>query len=384
MAYRIQTSKEERKFEAYVKAILGRGTAKEVVDTLAQLEVPQPYRVRVKVVYSRRSPREVIDDLAERRLCSRLARDSAAYSYETAIGRKEPREISVPFLVSGFAQSDIGPSVNAIISVCRSQEWAALRRFLKKQYPRLVPILLSQSELRLAAKMLKRVSDHEVRVTSFSAKESLHGRTAKPAKSVREWTDEELDGALANIQERGQILTSLDVEFYPMVGQHSHIRPNAHCKIRKDGEIEVSGSFRLALETVAVHVAKVGERKLRFYHGRGLREASYTPRPLAINYAQPIFEDMQNVRKLVSVLTDYKDSMHAVIHGNPYAHVRLTDLWDGSSFDVWAVPPQRIALVPGLKASEAAFERLVHFIFEAFHEGKIVTYDREQRALEAT
>ena len=97
-----------------------------------------------------------------------------------------------------------------------------------------------------------------------------------------------------------------------------------------------------------------------------------------------IFDDIEHVRKLVSVLTDYKHSMHAVIHGNPYAHVRLTDLCDGSSFDVWAVPPQCVALVPGLKASEAAFERLVHFIFDAFREGKIVTYDREQRALEAT
>jgi hypothetical protein len=76
--------------------------------------------------------------------------------------------------------------------------------------------------------------------------------------------------------------------------------------------------------------------------------------------------------------------MHAVAHGNPYAHLAMTDLLDGSSFDVWAVPPDRIALVPGIKASEGAFGRLVNYIFDSFGEGSIATYDQEERTLEAT
>jgi hypothetical protein len=42
-----------------------------------------------------------------------------------------------------------------------------------------------------------------------------------------------------------------------------------------------------------------------------------------------------------------------------------------------------MALLPGLKASEGAFERLVNYIFESFREGGITTYDREERPLEA-
>ncbi len=172
-----------------------------------------------------------------------------------------------------------------------------------------------------------------------------------------------------NIQDRPQVVTSLDVDFLPRVGGHSHIRPKARCKIRKAGEIEVSGSFQLAFDAVATQVARVGEKKLRFFHGRGLRETQYTPRPLAINYPSPLFDDVKVVRSFVQVLAKYPQSMHAVAHGNPYAHVRLTDLFEGSSFDIWAITPQRVALIPGLKASEAAFERIVHYIFDAFREG---------------
>ena len=75
--------------------------------------------------------------------------------------------------------------------------------------------------------------------------------------------------------------------------------------------------------------------------------------------------------------------MHAVEHGNPYAHVKMTDMYDGSSFDVWAISPSRIALMPGLKASEAAFERIVDYIFDKFREGQIADYGNEGRTLKS-
>lgn len=96
---------------------------------------------------------------------------------------------------------------------------------------------------------------------------------------------------------------------------------------------------------------------------------------------QPVFEKLDTVQNFVHILSKYPNSMHAVVHGNPYAHVKLTDIFDGSSFDIWAISPSRIALMPGLKATEAAFERLVHYIFDKFREGQIANYDYEGRTL---
>ena len=57
-------------------------------------------------------------------------------------------------------------------------------------------------------------------------------------------------------------MTSMEFEFYPKIGELKHVLPRATCKILKHGEIEVSGSFRLVLESAVTHVARVGERKL--------------------------------------------------------------------------------------------------------------------------
>jgi len=267
-----------------------------------------------------------------------------------------------------------------VISICKSDEWKIMERLIKDEYPRLVPILLSQGELIAGVKRLRQAALHNVRVKSFSAKEKLGETSNKGKTSIREWTDKQLDEALQIIRERGQVLTSLEVEFFPRVGDRSHVVPKATCKIRKTGEIEVTGSLRLAFNAVAKEVARVGEKKLRNYSGRGLREAEYKPRPLAINFQQPIFDDLETVRGFVHLLSKYPRSMHAVEHGNPYAHVKITDLFDYSAFEVWAIPPSRIALLPGLKASEAAFERLVHHIFDGFNEGQVVEYERNGRA----
>lgn len=378
---RLRSEKAEREFQIYVQALLRSGDHTEVLDRLADLEVPRPYNVRLKVVYAQTSPREVFDRYVA--AGARIVPTSVnhpSYQYKTGEGSRSSR---VPFFVMPFTGPHSHQHVAAVVSVCRSRQWRSLRKLMKSMYPALVPVLLSQSELVRAAKSLKQQTGHDVRVRALSAKERIHRVTTRQRRSVRYWTDEELDDALMKVQEMQQVVTSLDIEFFPRIGEHSHVVPSAIGKIRKDGELEVSGSFRVAFDAIAVPVARAGLQKLHFFAGRGLREAQYAAKPLAISFNRPVFEELDTVRAFVKMLRKYPKSMHAVAHGNPYAHLQMTDLLDGSSFDVWAVPPDRIALIPGLKASEGAFERLVTYIFESFREGQITTYDREERPLEA-
>src|SRR6185437_12973062 len=111
--------------------------------------------------------------------------------------------------------------------------------------------------------------------------------------------------------------------------------------------------------------------KFQTYSRRGLKENNYIAAPLCIQYAEPVFDRVQEVRRLVQVLSHYPHSMHAVKHGNPYAFVQLSDVYDGSAFDIWALSPTRITVVPKLKATEAAVSRLIQFIFERFREGRV-------------
>ena len=368
---------EERELEAYLRALLTYQNDDSVMQALSDLEVPSPYRVRIKVVYSPDSPTAVFEKLAENGEIQSLTSKVHTYVYESTVGRKQPQDIRALFHIGSFDNS-VSQKVKAIISICKNDQWGILRRYIKKNYPRLVPILLSQAELIQGAKALKKITGHQVYVRSFSAKETLPSEDGKRSKSIREWTQEELDTALLSIQDRHQMITSLEVDFLPRLGEAVHVQPKASCKIRKTSEIEVTGSFNLVYKAVAEYIAQVGERKLLFFSGRGLRESRYKPQPLSIDFSRPVFDDVQVVRNLVSILRKYPRSVYAVEHGNPYAHVKIADLFDGSSFDVWAMPPSRLALMPGLKASEAGFERLVHYIFDAFREGKLTEYGREK------
>jgi hypothetical protein len=135
--------------------------------------------------------------------------------------------------------------------------------------------------------------------------------------------------------------------------------------------MDLTGNFDLVWRFVVEHVAQVGQRKLSSYAKRGLRERRYDAAPLRITYSRPLFDKVETVRRLVRVLQAYPRSMHSVQHGNPYAYVQVSDSFDGSSFDVWALSPNAISIVPRLKATEAAIARLIQWIFEEFQEGSV-------------
>lgn len=94
----VQSSNEEREFEAYFEALLrSYKENQEVIDGLAELDVPPPYRVRVKVVYAEGSPGGVVDRLVDCGHLSRLTNHSASYVYEASVGHKHEKQVRVPF-----------------------------------------------------------------------------------------------------------------------------------------------------------------------------------------------------------------------------------------------------------------------------------------------
>jgi hypothetical protein len=375
MRRQISSSSEDRQFRQYILALFDAPDRQSLFEALSRLDVPRPYYARMKVVFSEQPPVDVVDRMVGSGRLQRLSKTSPVFLHKTGVGGDVRRRVQVPFAVLPFADVSPDGAVQAIVSVCKADEWQVLRRCIRSAYPKLVPILLSQAELMGAAKRLGELTSHSVQVRCLSAKERIAVPKSRARKTVREWTDEELDKVLMTVQDRHQLITSIDLEFFPRTAEQLHVVPSAVCRVRRSGEIEVDGSFALAFSTVANDVAAVGQKKLAFYAGRGLRQADYKPRPIAVTYAQPVFEDTAVVRGLVSLLTKYPHSMHAVIHGNPYAHVSVTDAHDFSSFEVWAIPPSKLAILPGLQASSAAFERLVDFVFERFREGALTEYN---------
>jgi len=371
--------KIEKEFKAFITEIYKLNSHKEILDNIINLKLPKSYKFRLKVLYSKVELYNVFDYLTSKEIIKKLSEKSFSYNYETISGRIDKKLVSIPFYLQSLSEYEIGENIQLLISICKSGEWNILKRLIKNNYPKIVPVLLSQSELIKSIKRLREFSGHSVKVKSLSVKESLNGNNGQKIKSIREWTDEDLDDVLNSVLDRRQLINSIDIEYFPEIKGKSYSIPKATCKIRKSGEIEVSGNLHIPLKSVVLELAKVGQDNLRFYSGRGLRESSYKPKPFSINFNKPIFEEIQVVRTFVETIKRYPHSMHSVQHGNPYAHIKLTDIYDFSSYEVWAIPPSHIAILPGLKTTEAAFERIVHYIFDKFREGKVENYGQSNK-----
>lgn len=375
MVYRIQSEKDEREFQNYVEAVMKSADKSSIIEALSGVNVPQPFRIRAKVIYSQHSPIMLFDTLAKQRVIEKLSENSPAYAFRKIVGRKDSKTIKIPFFIAPSLEEK-GEQIQTVISISKTCEWRELGKILQNSYPGIVPVLMSQQELIQCSKILKKITAHSVRVRSYTVKERIDNGDGGKRRSVRTWTNEQLEQTLGNVLDRQQMITSIDFDFFSCIDGISNISPKSTCKIRKEGEVEIIGDFSLAFNNIIRYVSEKGFNKLTMLSGRGLKESKYEVRPVALYYDQSIFEELKDVRNFVKVMCEFPNAMYTVAHGNPHAHLIITDYYDGSSIDVWAIPPSRIALIPGLKATEASFERLVHYIFDNFREGKIGNYGR--------
>lgn len=373
MPRRLGNEKEKRAFERRRSVAFG---STNILESLHALEIARPYSIRCKVVYHGEDidpdsipfGRKHIDfDFSPHQKAER------SYMFRTTRQSSDRPPIKMPFAMFKHGES----RSRMIVSACTRDEWKTLRRFLKKQYPTVIEVFLTQLQI---MKLIERLHAHvgpALRIRSYTAKEAIDESTRKHTKSVREWTNEPFEEAFRTIKERSQFITAVDLEFKTDARTQNMPPELTHCKIRRCGEIEVMGDFLFVFEWAIAEIIRIADQKLKFFHARGLRQSNYKARPIAIQYDTEVFAEVAGIRRLVDTLKLYKNSMHSVVHGNPYAHVKLTDTMDGSSFDVWALSASEIALVPGLRASEAAFERLINHVFETFQEGSIAAYEHK-------
>jgi hypothetical protein len=374
MSGRLVTASQRSQFEDFVRALFQSGPLEVALRHLGELDVPFPYRTRMKVVYSRSSAESVLEVAKSPFQIQRLDGAIPSYLLRTdGSGRKADRR-HAQFAVFPTAQ----PHVSVVLSIATSHQWQEIHRFLRSRYPRLVSIYLSQKELVAAVNSVAAVdSDITVRVKEISAKESLGRATTKKIKSVREWTEETLDETLSQTAERQQHIVALTLAFFRKIGERISVEPHLMCRVTREAQVDISGRFDWAWSTVMPYLSRVAGEKLSFYSDREIKKrdsGGRRPAPLAIRFRSPVFDEVSAVRQLVGVLSKYPHGMYAVRHGNPYAFVNLADTIDGSSFEIWALTATELALVPQLQASEAAFSRLVGFIFENFREGDVVEY----------
>jgi hypothetical protein len=368
---RLHSAKARNEFERFVRALFLSGGPEVILRHLSDVSVPAPYQIRLKVIYSRSD----VSDLLVTRGSFELERfRSESPVFRLRVRPATPHQGSRETVFAVLPTEK--PRANVLLSITTSERWKDLLRLVKSKYPRIAPVYLTQRELVEAAKRIasKEGEELEVRVREVSSKERLDVDSRKRIKSVREWTDEDLEEILVQAVERQQTLASLSLSFHKRIAGETSVEPTLLCKLTKESTVSVNGRFDWAWSLLVPYLSALAESKLDFLALRGMRDRNYRAAPVAIKFRVPIFEKVEAVRQLISVLKKYPHGMYSVTHGNPYVHLKVADVLDGSSFEIWALTGDHLVLIPQLQASEAAFSRLLSYIFERFREGEVVEY----------
>ena len=116
--------------------------------------------------------------------------------------------------------------------------------------------------------------------------------------------------------------------------------------------------------------AKRGER-LRAVAGTADRRA---PEPLIVNFARKVFADPGNNGAHIDAIAAMPHAAIGEYHSNPCIHLSLVDYMDCSSYDIWVLVSNKLAIVPQFSAGGASMGGLANPLLERFGDATIEKY----------
>jgi hypothetical protein len=234
--------------------------------------------------------------------------------------------------------------------------------------PRLfLPYVTSKSLAKVVLSASKQKDVHDFEVSDVGARSRIENKKSRRIRSERIWTEEPIENVLSILRDRGQWLQSLSFHCKMQNGDGSTFcsgHMSRRCIFR------VQGDFQWFKEHVIDPTISEAGQTMRFYSNRARRETpNNDPRPIVIEYPEPVFRDKSQNRRLAHSLNRLSKANVSVIHANPYFHASVVDFTDGSSYEVWVLSENRIIVTPQFRATSSSIERVCDHILSSFEEG---------------
>jgi hypothetical protein len=236
--------------------------------------------------------------------------------------------------------------------------------------PRLfLPYVTSKSLEKVVLTASKHEDILDFEVSDVGARSRIENKKSRRIRSERIWTEEPVENVLSILRDRGQWLQSLSF----------------HCKIKNGDDaifctgnmsrrciFRVQGDFQWFKKRIIDPTISEAVQTMKFYLNRARQETpNNEPRPIVIEYAEAIFRDKSQNRRLVHSLNRLSKANVSVIHANPYFHASVVDFTDGSSYEVWVLSENRIIVTPQFRATVSSIGRVCDHILSSFEEGDV-------------
>ena len=147
-------------------------------------------------------------------------------------------------------------------------------------------------------------------------------------------------------------------------------------QISRSGQLKFRHSFLVFKRHVLPHAVSLAMEKFKMYSNRSREDNGGGASPLVIKLQSDMFGGRERNRRFIEAMQGMKYTSSGIYHANSYVNMSLVDHMDGSTFEIWAMSPDTITLVPQLRATQASISRLVAHIFEKFQEGKVLEYEQ--------
>jgi hypothetical protein len=180
------------------------------------------------------------------------------------------------------------------------------------------------------------------------------------------WLNLGLDGSFDFAHEQNGWFSSLTFELI----QGNRIL--GEVTLKRNGIVKVRGGFKKVFYNLLEPIFENVHNSFKLFTGRSRKDSpALDVRPIVINFGRDQLGDLGERNRIIESLRLLDKTSTSVIHNNPYLQLSFIDYSDGSTFDIWALNPSELIIVPQLKGTVPAIRRLVSHVFDSYAEGTI-------------
>jgi hypothetical protein len=260
---------------------------------------------------------------------------------------------------------------NVYVAISLEPTWfyrEGLRPLLQYLQPRLVLGFIPHARLlRLVTEFREKWGFTDLIITHASQRlrlpeEGKHKRVVP----VVSWPAMSVDEAFSWVQENNGWFQSMHFD------ARRNGRVAARVAIAREGFVQTDYEFTKVFQSFVLPVCHIHFENRTLFSKRARKDNErLATKPLTIEFPANRFRDVGENAKFIHAMRRLTTASVSVLHGNPHIHLSIIDYFDGSTFDVWVLSPERMILVPQLKATVGAIKRIVKHTFDHYCEGEV-------------
>ena len=260
-----------------------------------------------------------------------------------------------------------------VVSDCKSAEFNGIfMPFISKHSLNISNLFLTNKDM---ASILNSIESQGYKIEiKYGSVRGSDERTGVPESTMRSTT-----------MSVGAFFDGLDKEAKAAItvryvaNSNGHGERNGRAELRgtiaRDCRFSASGRAEVLFKTIIPKAISLPRERNRHIEASAKSAGSDVVEPTVIRFDKKIFKDTSMNERYVDMIAKMSYSSISKYHVNPHIHLSLVDYTDGSSYDIWVVTGDKLAIIPQIRASGASLKRLVNHILEHIGEGHVEKYE---------